>query len=347
MRMRYLLLAACLSAIVGCTELGPVNRVEVLQAGRPMRIACHFEMRRDGASVEKERHKVWPETATQPSIVIQCIETPWHQLEWGEVEVSIRVASMPGADNMQATMTVPCLRIGFTRESKTEEKTERSFEFKQGPTTAPASSQKYELDFLRDILCGAEFIAGVDPNGRIVSADARNEYWNGVKKAFAKDAEKEAAQIPFDWAIQLQTFGIFSSLADAMAYLPPRGVEPGQSWQVLREHVVPYCVSLVYCMMAGGGWGLREESTCTLKAVQVGIRGKIAIVEIRGKRFPLVPKTDQSDPVKFLELTGELELNLGTGAVEKLRLESKPAWVEPQDEPETVKFVEVISLKPA
>jgi hypothetical protein len=53
------------------------------------------------------------------------------------------------------------------------------------------------------------------------------------------------------------------------------------------------------------------------------------------------------DRVKFIELTGELELNLSAGAVEKLRLESTPILTSPPDEPETIKFVETISLKPA
>jgi hypothetical protein len=344
--MRYLLLAACMSA-VGCTEPGPVNRVQLLSPGRAMRIACHFEMRRDGASVEKERHAVWPETATQPHIVIKRIETPWHEFEWGDVDVSIRVASMPGADNMQATMTVPRLRIGIAREVQGEKKTEHRLEFIQGPTTAPAAAQEGVLDIMQNMLRDAEFIAVVDPNGRIVSADASGEYWKGMKKTFAEAIEKGAAQMPFDWAIQLYTPGVFSSLANAMAYLPPRGVEPGQSWQVLRDRVAPYCPSWVFCMLMVGGGSLREESTCTLKAVQIGIRGKIALVEVRGKRFLQLPRESALDNVKSIELTGKLELNLSSGAVEKLRLESTPTWTQPPDEPETIKFVEAISLKPA
>lgn len=348
MRMRYLLLVACLATGEGCTEPGPINRVQVLSPGRPMRIACHFEMQRDGASVEKERHAVWPETATQPSIVIKRIETPWHQIEWGDAEVSIRVASVPGTGNMQATMTVPRLRISIAREVQGEKKTEYSFEFKQGPTTAPAAAQKDELlDVMHNMLRNAEFIAVVDPNGRIVSADASGEYWKGMKKTFAEAIEKGAAQMPFDWAIQLYTPGVFSSLANAMAYLPPRGVEPGQSWQVLRDRVAPYCPSWVFCMLMVGGGSLREESTCTLKAVQIGIRGKIALVEVRGKRFLQLPRESALDNVKSIELTGKLELNLSSGAVEKLRLESTPTWTQPPDEPETIKFVETISLKPA
>jgi hypothetical protein len=345
--MHYLLLAACLAAIVGCTEPGPVNRVQVLSPGRPMRIACHFEMRKDGASVEKERHSVWPDTATQPHIVIKRIETPWNETERGDVEVSIRVASMPGADNMQATMTVQQLRIGIAREKQGEKKVEHAFEFKQGPTTAPAASQKDESDIMLNMFHEAEFIAVVDPNGRIVSADARGEYWTGMKKEFAKYVEKGSSQVRYDWARQLQLVpGVFSSLADAMAYLPPQGVEPGQSWQVLRERVAPYSLSWGFCMLMFGG-SMREESTCTLKAVQIGLRGKIAVVEVRGKRFLQIPRETILDHVKSIELTGELEVNLTTGAVEKLRLESTPILTSPPDEPETIKFVEAMSLKPA
>jgi hypothetical protein len=52
--------------------------------------------------------------------------------------------------------------------------------------------------------------------------------------------------------------------------------------------------------------------------------------------------------VKHFELKGELEVNLNTGAVEKLRLESTPTWVSPEDEDGMeVKVVQVITLKPA
>ncbi|MBI5724385.1 MAG: hypothetical protein HZA50_10540 [Planctomycetes bacterium] len=51
--------------------------------------------------------------------------------------------------------------------------------------------------------------------------------------------------------------------------------------------------------------------------------------------------------VKCLELKGELEVNLNTGSVEKLRLESELIWAQPNEEPFKCKFVVVVTLKPA
>ncbi len=131
-----------------------------------------------------------------------------------------------------------------------------------------------------------------------------------------------------------------------MAYLPPRGVEPGQSWQVLREDVVSYPSSGVVLLMHGVNvW--RQESTCTLKSVRTGIWGKIAVIAIRGKRVLQIPERDRPERVKFLELTGELKVNLTSGAVQKLRLESIPRWVSAEDEQWKFKLVHTVSLKPA
>lgn len=346
MKMHHLLFAACLMA-VGCNEPGPISGVRVLSPGRAMRLAYRCEMRtsRASGSVEEERHAVWPDTATQPHIVIkiQRIETPSKSVEWSDGELFLRVAAMPGSDNVRATMTVQRLQMGYTHHEQGEDREEEVVKFKQGPTTAPASSPEEGLEPLRD----AEFIAVVDQAGRIVSVDATGKHWQDLKKESAKAVEKGSSQIPVDLAIQLYAPGVISSLADAMAYLPPMGFKPGESWQVLRENVVPH-QTFASAMLMGGSVILREESICTLKAVRTGIRGKTAVVAVRGKRILKLPKRDEPERVKHLELTGELKVNLTTGAVEKLRLESIPMWFGPEeDESQQVKLVYVVSLKPA
>ncbi len=345
MKTHCLLFAVCL-AVVGCNEPGPIGRAEVLLPGRAMRLAyrCEMRMSRASGSVEEERHAIWPDTATQPYIVIKILrsETRSKSVEWSDGELSLRVAAMPGSDNVRATMAVQRLQMGATCLEQGEEKKEQWVEFKQGPTTAPASPVEEVLEPLRD----AEFIAVVDQAGRVVSVDATGKYWQDLKKEFAKDIEEGSLQIPDDLAIQLYAPGVISSLADAMAYLPPMGFEPGESWQVLRENVVPHqTFGFVMLMQGVSIW--REKSICTLKAVRTGIRGKIAVIAVRGKRILKLPKRDEPDGVKFLELTGELRVNLTTGAVEKLRLESIPMWFAPEeDESQHVKLVYVVTLKP-
>lgn len=344
MKSLYLLFAACLAA-VGCNEPGPIDRAQILSPGRAMRLAYRCEMEMSGASesVKKERHAIWPDTATQPYTVIKILrsETRSKSVEWSDGEFSLLVAAIPGSDNVRATMTAERLQMGSTYLERGEEKKEQWFEFKQGPTTAPASPVEEGLEPLRD----AEFIAVVDQAGRVVSVDATGKYWQGLKKESAKAVEEGSSQIPVDLAIQLYDCGVISSLADAMAYLPPMGFEPGESWQVLRENVVPHqTFGFVMLMQGFSIW--REESICTLKAVRTGIRGKIAVIGVRGKRILNLPKPDESEQVKYLKLTGELEVNLITGAVEKLRLESIPMWSGPENEQWNLKLVHVVTLKP-
>jgi len=344
MKSHDLLFAACLM-VAGCTEPGPIDGVQVLSPGRGMRLVFRFEVRQGGGHIEEDRHSVRPDAATQPSIVTKRIETPWESV-WGDAEISMRVASMPCSANVRATLEVQRFRMSCTSQKQGEDNEAESSEYKRSSTTAPAAEYE-EPEFPQDYLRDAEFVAVIDPTGRVASADATGEFWQGLKKAYARDDEEDSSQIPIDLMIRWGSLGVFPSLADAMAYLPRRGVEPGQSWQVLRENVMPY--SAFYFAGFTEGWIVsREESACTLKAVRTGIRGKIAVVTVRGRRFLQFPEPDSSEwSVKFFELAGELEVNLTTGAVEKLRLESVPIWAEPPDEPHWGKLIYVVSLKPA
>lgn len=346
MRMRYLLLAACLSAIVGCTEPGPIDRVQVLSPGRAMRLAYRFEMRYSTTTVEEERRATWLEKALQPNVVTVGTETRWDSSEWGEADLAMGVGAMPGSDNVRATMTVQRFRLGNTYGKQGGEKKEESHEFRQTPasrpTNVPASAESVVDDHLRE----AQFIAIIDPNGRAVSADVEGEYWKQVKHQLAEDAKRGNSWADADLGLRVQTMGIFPSLEDATAYIPPQGARPGQSWQVRREHVLPYH-HFGFGMATMCGYS-REDSTCTLKSIRTGIRGTIAAVAIRGKRFPTSPDPNSPMKGKYFDLAGELEVNLTTGAVEKLRLESTPAWAKPKGyESMYLRFVEAISLKPA
>jgi len=344
MKMRFLLLVAAMSA-VGCTEPGPINRVQVLSPGRAMRLAYRIEMRYSTTTVEEERRATWLEKALQPNVVTVGTETRWDSIEWGEAELALRVAAIPGSQNLRATMTVQRFRTGNTYGKQGEEKKEESHEFEQGPTTRPGTGTASGEDGLDKQVRDAEFIAVVDPNGWLVSADIKGTYWNARKKELAEAVKQGATQAQVDQAIRGETPGIFPALEDATAYLPPQGTRPGQSWHVRREDVLPYHAYGFYMFTNGCGYSL-EDSTCSLKSIWARPSGSIAIISIRGKRFPRIHAPSMPERVKFLELTGELEVNLTTGAVEKLRLESTPAWAKPKGyESMYLKFVEAISLK--
>ncbi len=167
MKTHYLLLAACLAA-VGCTESGPIDRVQVLSPGRAMRLAYRFETHYGNAWVEENRQAALPDAATQPSLVTKRVKTPREYVEWGDGELSLHVAPARYSDNLRVTMTVQRFRLGRSHEERDENKEVEILSFKRGHTTAPASPQEDEFEGIRDV----EFIAVVDPNGRIASADA-------------------------------------------------------------------------------------------------------------------------------------------------------------------------------
>jgi hypothetical protein len=341
--MHYLLLAACLATGVGCTEPGPIDRVQVLSPGRAMRLVYRWEVHESRASVKEERHADCPDTATQPSIDAKRIATPHESVHWGDGELSVRVAAMPGSDNVRATMTVQKLRMGSTDHRQGEDREGETFEFKRGSSAGPASEQKEELVLIRD----TEFISVIDPAGQGVSYDIKGKYWDAHKKDFSEALKQGVTRGDIVQSLSWQTPGIFPGLPDAMAYLPPQGVESGQSWKTPRARVLPYFAYAFY-MFTNGCGSSQEESTCTLKSIRSGIRGKIAVIAIRGKRFPTSPDPNSPMKGKYFDLAGELEVNLTTGAVEKLRLESTPAWAKPKGyESMYLKFVEAISLKPA
>lgn len=320
MRTHCLFVAVALLA-VGCAENTPIDRIHILVPGREMRLACHYEVQMDGASTSMEM---------AGDRVVKREETPYASTESADMDLPLSVAAIAGSQNLRVTMTVQRFRNGNSSFPKGGERHEGFSEFEAGPSTGPAS----EMDSLfRD----AEFIAVVDPVGRLISSDATGSYWDKLKHG----ASKAQADMAIKWEIP----GMFAALDDATAYLPPKEVQPGQKWKVVRQHVYPM-EGLGFVMLTNGCSRLTEESTCTLKATNVRGQNRIAIIGIRGQRIPLDRDPRMPERVKRFELTGELEVNLSTGAVEKLHLGYAPTWARPQNEDFTMKFVETISLTP-
>ena len=235
-------------------------------------------------------------------------------------------------------MTVQRLRTGHFYTKKGQKKHEESSGFEAGDSSKSASELE---NHLRD----AEFIAVIDPQGRLASTDVTGKYWAGRKKELAEAVKRGAPQAQADMRLRWETPGIFAAMEDAMAYLPPEGVRVGQSWTVRREYALPYNTYGIY-MLTGGCSHAKEKSTCTVQSVKPRGPHSIATIAIRGKRFPHDPESGMSQRVKHFKLKGELEVNLNTGAIEKLRIESVPTWVRPKEEVFEVKLTEVITLKP-
>jgi len=346
MNNRTWIVVACLWA-AGCAESGPIDKVRILKPGRDMTLTLRSEFWRRFTHVKEQRHSVWPDGDESPHIEVRRIETPEDYTEWYDLDVDVAVSSAPGTQNAEADMTVSRARIRMGYDKEGNAKQEFAVEYRPRSADSPPLSEEEEEAHLAKMLDGARFVAVVDPNGRVVSAKAVGEYWNEMEEQLTKAPEGDAERCPQDVAIRLMSFGVFPSLDDALAYLPPADAVAGQSWTVCRDHVVPYSPSWAFCMMMEGGVYGREESTCRLKGVWSTLGGKIAEISITGKRVVLPRRPDESDRVVTFEITGRAEVNLTTGAVEKLRIENVPVWGDPGRQPtEKARLVHEVSLKP-
>ena len=297
MRMHCLFLSVVLAvAAVGCTEPMPVDCITVLSPGRGMRLAFHYE-RQMSSSLG--------------------VEETFTSIEWWDMELPLSVTAMPDSDSLRVVMTVHRVRTGGSHTGEGETKHEESAGFEVGD---PIQSEPASWSHFRN----AEFVAVIDPQGQLASTDVMGKSWADLKKQLAESARQGVApQAQVDIALRGATCGVFSALEDAMAYLPPEGLQAGQSWKVRREYVFPYH-SFEFAMFTRGGAYSKEEATCTVRSVKARGLHSIATIAIRGKRISHGRGQSMQQIVKHFELKGELEVNLNTGVIEKLRLESVP-----------------------
>ncbi len=341
MRRHCLLFPAALAVlVVGCVKPVPVDRVSVLSPGRKMRLAFRCEMHTSGGAMVMEERSVRVNQADMESLgtVTKREEFPYDSVDWVDMELPLSVIAIPNSDSLRVTMKVRRFRSGNSYTQKGQKKHEESSGFEAGDQSEPAAESEI---ILRD----AEFIAVIDPQGRLASSDVTGKYWVGRKKELAEAVKQGESQARADMVLRGQTFGVFSALEDAMAYLPPGGAQVGKSWTVRREYVLPYH-AYGFSMFTNGCSYSKEETTCTVQSLKPRGLHSIATIAIHGKRFPHDPAPSMPQRVKHFELKGELKVNLNTGAIEKFRIESLPTLDRPKEEPIEVKFVEVITLKP-
>ena len=327
-----LLAGALLQLAVGCAEPIPVERVSPLSPNREMHLAYRYEMHTDGTSVSEELLE-----SLQESKLVRRTETPYTSVEWGEAKLKLLVSAIPDSASMRVKMTIQRFDTGNTCTVEGKAKHQGSSGFEAG---GPTDTKGDEYERLR----GAEFIAVVDRQGLLTSSNITGEYWTKRKKELAEAIRQGAAQTDAELALRWETPGIFAALEDALAYLPPASVQPGQTWEVRRAHVLPYHRYGFY--MCTNGCSRSEENTkCSVKSVRRRGSHSIAAIALWGRRVPHDPEKGMPQRVKHFELKGELELDLNTHAVQSLRIESTPTWARPGEEPWKVKFVETISLR--
>ena len=345
MRMYCLLFATALVAMtVGCADSVAVGRASVLSPGRELRLTFReelHEMRTGGALVMEE----WDTFVTKDGTVSSTRFTrregglPSTSVAWTEMELPLSVVAVPGSDSLRATMKVQRYRSGGSYVEDGQKEHEESVSFEAGEPSQPESDSGEDL---RDV----EFIAVIDAQGRLVSSDVTGKYLAERKKELAEGVKQGGSQAQADMALRWETPGVFAALEDAMAYSPRGEVKTGQSWTVRRKCVLPYQAYAFYMLTNGCAYS-QEKARCTVQSVKARGPHSIATIAIRGRRVPRDPAPSMPRKVKHFELKGELEANLTTGAIERLRLESTPTWVRPKEEAAfNIKFVEVITLKP-
>lgn len=338
MRIHFLLLAAA-ATVMGCAQAAPIGLTRVLRPGRDMLLVYHCEMQMAGVSGMEERLVAWPtEGGERRSTVTKRQDTPYTSTEWAELELPLRVGTLSDSSRLCVRMTVRRFRGGNSYAEQGKEKREESVDSKWLHSAASACETHSEV---RD----AEFIAIVDVRGRLVSSDVVGKYWSERKQELAESVKQGGSQEQADMALRWQTAGIFSALEDAMAYLPPEGARRGDSWKVRRKHVLPYHAYGFY-MLTNGCSHSEETSTCRVKSLRFRGPDWIAVIAIAGERIPHDPAPSMPRRVQRLELAGELTVNLSTGAIEKLQLESIPKWVRSNQEPFEVRLAHRVTLKP-
>ena len=338
MRMHCLFLIVMLAvAAAGCTEPVPIDRVSVFSPGRKMNLTVRAETQSVGSSgmtLMMSSDKDGRETVTKQA------HPPSTSTTWSEMDLPLSVTAIPNSDSIRVTMTVHRYRQGSSHIRQGETKHHEYARFEAGDGSKPKSESGR---LLRD----AELVAVIGTQGRLVSAGVTGEYMFEFKKAPAGGVKQMGASgDQADMGLVLSTCDVFAAIEDAMAYLPPKGVRPGQSWKVRREYVMSY-QPYDFAMLTHSGSYVKEEATCTVRSVKARGRHSVATIAISGKRPMGYPESIKTRRVKHFDLKGELEVNLNTGAIEKLRLESTPTWVSPEAEGGMeVKFVQVITLKP-
>jgi len=121
----------------------------------------------------------------------------------------------------------------------------------------------------------------------------------------------------------------YPALSQSVAYLPPPDARPGREWTVERDDAAPGH-QFGFGMLTNGAGACVEKSTCRFRRLERAGEGVLAVVTIRGTRWPKYPP-GQVARVPSMSVEGELRLNLTTGRIRSLRIESSPSFADPND----------------
>ncbi len=309
MKTVMMLAAGGLLAGAGCGPVNPPTESILLPGGKAT-LTYHTEMLSKGVSLS---HSTWYR-AVRKVTDVERTELP-HYTERISLGHELTLESRGTAERLTATMTPARVHTKakcVTADGSVVVDEDWSWPAQAGPAQAGAYKSLVTSRF-------SAVVAG----GRIVAVDA-----TGPVKAEAADAATPT--VPESEWLRAISAGVFSALADALAYLPPAGAKPAAVWQVERKRVHPYRL-LPFHMATGGARWCSEHSTCLLERVDQAGQRRIATVRITGRRVPGPRDPPQDKRVSHLTVTGEMRVDLTGREIIELKITTLPSWISPSD----------------
>jgi len=204
-------------------------------------------------------------------------------------------------------------------------------------TQNPPPGHEQQVAELKEMIKGVDFVATIDDGGRIVGFTGRGKALEDLKNM--PDAKERALR-------ERYMGGKYRSvLDDSLAYLPSQPVRVGQSWKVSRPEVFPiheYAIG-----MLTGCASLSEKATCRLDSVCDTPEGRIAVIKMSGRRDAVPEFQVAGKPTgAYLVSGGEIQVNLTTGRLVSLRIESKAHWKSDKDDHPEAVFTDSLTLAP-
>ncbi len=322
MRTPLLLVLAALVALSAASCAQPqatIQPMRLLEPKRPMILTYRCEVQ-----------QAMPQKASQKSV------------DWTELDLPVRVSAVGKTDKLRAAMRVQAIRQGHDLAEGR----------KSQPATAPDTAMRITTRYatpMEDDLRDAEFIAVLDRNEKVLSVDAAGAAWMRRKRELAETMRRGASKDEAEIEFRALTPGVFSALEDALAYLPPADATVGMSYAVSRERVLPYN-PLGFAEITRGRMSCREESVCRVSVIWPKASCWIAFVDIKGRRVPRGGKQADAKQaggkIEHFELTGELEVNLTTRSVQRLRIQTVPVSENESEASARKVFVDLVTLRP-
>ncbi len=348
---RIALLVCLLSATLqaGCSPELDADGRNVFRPGERWLLTYRGELAERGVMISEE----WSIGLDGEHEFIERQEFPYDRRTWDLIELPVAVRAARGEGNVEVLMTIQRRASGSYDDDG-----------------APAITQDVALlgEDYADQLSQMALSVTLDRNGRIVALDPQGEIFAELRSGFEEyknEAENSSEwdgmfatkqeamayfQQQYDASVRSQSMGACSALEAVAPYLPTEDVVAGDTWSVHRENVFPDQAYAFLMVTYGGIYS--ERATCTVERVEETTEGRLATVEIMGRRVPgLLDIPGASDEeemelrVDFLELAGELVFNLDTREIVTLRIATAPHFASQEDPDLDIHFVDTISLQ--